>query len=85
MGVKNLKISKIYLFFKLLIYFLVVAQTFEIRVIDEFVLLGNAAIMKCLLPSFVTDFIQVVSWVIVENEERNEIPINGGNNWGKNC
>jgi hypothetical protein len=53
-------------------------------VIDEFVLLGNAAIMKCLLPSFVTDFIQVVSWVIVENEERNEIPINGENNWGKN-
>lgn len=46
-------------------------------------MVGNAAIMKCLLPSFVTDFIHVLSWVVVENEESNEIPIASGNNWGK--
>lgn len=52
--------------------------------IDEFVLLGNAAIMKCLLPSFVTDFINVISWVIEENEDKVEIPIaSDENNWGK--
>lgn len=46
-------------------------------------LLGNAAIMKCLLPSFVTDFINVVSWLIEENDDKVEIPIaSDENNWG---
>lgn len=29
---------------------------------DEFVLRGNTAILKCLVPSFVADFVHVVSW-----------------------
>ncbi|KAG5667730.1 hypothetical protein PVAND_015701 [Polypedilum vanderplanki] len=53
----------------------VVSQSFEIRVIDEFILVGNAAIMRCLLPSFIADFIQVVSWVVIDGDDNNEIPL----------
>ncbi|KAK0076601.1 hypothetical protein PV326_010652, partial [Microctonus aethiopoides] len=41
----------------------VVQQFYESRVIDEFVLRGNTAILKCLLPSFVGDFVDVVEWL----------------------
>lgn len=36
---------------------------YQTRVIDEYVLLGNAVVMKCLIPSFVADFVQVLGWV----------------------
>jgi hypothetical protein len=48
--------------------FKVIHQFFEIRVIDEFVLLKNAAIIKCLVPSFLSDFVQVISWLIIDDE-----------------
>lgn len=41
----------------------VVHQFYQSRVIDEFVLRGNTATIKCLIPSFVADFVQVVEWV----------------------
>lgn len=40
----------------------VVDQFYQTRVNDEFVLLGNSATLKCILPSFVGDFVQVVDW-----------------------
>lgn len=40
-----------------------VHQFYQSRVSDEFVLRGNAGILKCLIPSFVTDFIEVDAWV----------------------
>lgn len=30
---------------------------------------GNAAILKCLIPSFVADFVQVTAWINDEGEE----------------
>jgi len=30
---------------------------------DEFVLKGNAASLKCNIPSFVADYVQVVEWL----------------------
>lgn len=30
---------------------------------------GNAAIIKCLIPSFVADFVQVSGWLNEEGEE----------------
>lgn len=39
-----------------------VQQFYETRVIDEFVLRGNTATLKCLVPSFVADFVEVVEW-----------------------
>ncbi|KAL1139396.1 hypothetical protein AAG570_006380 [Ranatra chinensis] len=41
----------------------VVHQSYEARVIDEFVLRGNSATLKCLIPSFIADFVQVIEWV----------------------
>lgn len=60
----------------------VAMQNFEIRVIDEFVLLGNSGIMRCSLPSFVADFIQVNSWLIIDDEESTEINVSQ-DNFGK--
>lgn len=31
--------------------------------IDEYVLRGNSATLKCLVPSFVADFVQVTEWM----------------------
>uniref|UniRef100_A0A336LNV3 CSON015509 protein n=1 Tax=Culicoides sonorensis TaxID=179676 RepID=A0A336LNV3_CULSO len=47
----------------------VVHQFYEVRVIDEFVLRGNSVILKCLLPSFVTEFVEVEAWLTSEGEE----------------
>ncbi|XP_036333495.1 Down syndrome cell adhesion molecule-like protein Dscam2 isoform X3 [Rhagoletis pomonella] len=47
----------------------VVHQFYQTRVIDEFVLRGNSATLKCLVPSFVADFINVESWVDEEGVE----------------
>lgn len=41
-----------------------VLQTYEARVNDEFVLRGNTAILKCIVPSFVADFVHVVAWIM---------------------
>ncbi|XP_060864213.1 cell adhesion molecule Dscam2 isoform X29 [Metopolophium dirhodum] len=41
----------------------VVNQPYQTRVIDEYVLLGNSVVLKCLVPSFVADFIHVLGWV----------------------
>lgn len=30
---------------------------------------GNSAIIKCLIPSFVADFVHVVAWIDETNEE----------------
>lgn len=70
--------------YKLYLIFIpsVANQNFEIRVIDEFILLGNSAIMKCLLPSFVADFVQVTSWLIIDDDESTEISVSH-NNFGK--
>ncbi|XP_055624204.1 cell adhesion molecule Dscam2 isoform X46 [Toxorhynchites rutilus septentrionalis] len=45
----------------------VVQQYYEADVNKEHVILGNPAILKCLIPSFVADFVEVVSWTDGEN------------------
>ncbi|XP_055318385.1 cell adhesion molecule Dscam2 isoform X10 [Sitodiplosis mosellana] len=46
----------------------VVAQYYEADVNKEHVIRGNAAIIKCLIPSFVADFVEVVSWHTDQDE-----------------
>nr|XP_046473833.1 Down syndrome cell adhesion molecule-like protein Dscam2 isoform X1 [Neodiprion pinetum] len=41
----------------------VVGQRYAVNVMDEHVLRGNAAILKCHIPSFVAEFVEVDSWV----------------------
>lgn len=47
---------------------LVVTQYYEADVNKEHVIRGNSAVMKCLIPSFVADFVEVVSWHTDEND-----------------
>lgn len=47
----------------------VVQQFYQTRVIDEFVLRGNAAVLKCNLPSFVADFVYVEAWIADDGTE----------------
>lgn len=35
----------------------------------EYVMRGNAAILKCSIPSFVADFVHVIAWVDDEGSE----------------
>lgn len=39
-----------------------VAQPYEAEADNEYVIRGNAAIMKCEVPSFVSDFVFVEMW-----------------------
>lgn len=40
----------------------VVAQFYDTDVNKEYAIRGNSAILKCQIPSFVADFVSVVSW-----------------------
>lgn len=42
--------------------FIVVLQHYDIRLFDEFVLRGNMAVLRCSIPSFVSDYVKVISW-----------------------
>lgn len=41
----------------------VVSQVYESQVYDEYTIKGNAAILKCNIPSFVSDHVEVIDWV----------------------
>jgi hypothetical protein len=59
-----------------------VIQAYEIDIGKEFVILGNDAIMKCQLPSFVADTVAIVSWVASDNELKSLTQENSqGTNW----
>lgn len=45
-----------------------VAQFYDTDVNKEYAIRGNAAILKCQVPSFVADFVTVVSWHTDQNE-----------------
>ena len=38
-------------------------QKYEINVHPESIIVGNDAILKCSIPSFVTDFVKVEAWI----------------------
>ncbi|KAI2811059.1 hypothetical protein BLOT_002229 [Blomia tropicalis] len=45
------------------ILFTVVEQRFAVEVYDEFVTAGNAAILRCHMPPFVRDLLDIVAWI----------------------
>ena len=59
--------SYYFIFFTLT--FVDVVQTYETRVGDEFVIIGNDALVKCSVPSYAADFMEVVGWVTNEDYE----------------
>lgn len=38
-------------------------QYYEAEVLSEYIIKGNSAIIKCNIPSFVTDFARVEAWL----------------------
>lgn len=48
-------------------------QQYESEVNNEYVIRGNSAILKCSIPSFVADFVNVVSW---QDEVGNSFTLN---------
>ena len=44
-------------------------QQYKTTAHEEFVIVGNDALMKCNIPSFMSDFVSVTSWVNSEGLE----------------
>lgn len=42
--------------------FVVVHQFYQSEVNNEYVIRGNSAVLRCSIPSFVADFVSVLSW-----------------------
>ncbi|KAK3932608.1 Down syndrome cell adhesion molecule-like protein [Frankliniella fusca] len=40
-----------------------VDKNYEVQVYDEFVILGNTAVLHCHVPSFVREYVAVTGWV----------------------
>lgn len=62
----------------------VVSQSYTVNLWEENVLRGNAAILKCHIPSFVTEYVMVTSWIISEDDkDEQEINLETDINLGK--
>lgn len=48
--------------------FTVVNQFYEAEILTEYVIRGNTAVLKCSIPSFVADFVQVEAWIAEDGE-----------------
>lgn len=44
-------------------------QFYEAEILTEYVIRGNAAVLKCSIPSFVADFVKVEAWIDEEGKE----------------
>ncbi|KOB76283.1 Dscam [Operophtera brumata] len=60
---------------------LVVSQAYAVNLMEEYVLRGNSAILKCHIPSFVSEYVTVNSWIVSEGSEEVEIKLNSGHNY----
>lgn len=58
----------------------VVSQAYAVNLMEEYVLRGNAAILKCHIPSFVSEYVTVVSWIVSEGAEEVEINLDSNHN-----
>lgn len=65
--IREIRIKRDYIIRKLLLKLksslAVVAQDYETQIMDEHVILGNAALFKCSIPSFVADFVSMEAWI----------------------
>ena len=46
---------------------------------NEYVIMGNSAIVKCVIPSFVSDFVSVQNW---QEEPSGNVIVVNSNNYG---
>lgn len=71
--------TEILVYLDLILFQTVVAQSYEVEADNEYVIRGNAAVMKCEVPSFVSDFVVVENWQ--DSKGNTYLP---GNNFGTN-
>ncbi len=57
----------------------VVTQLYQTAPIDEYVMVGNDALFKCQIPSFVADLVSVLGWV----DSTGQIFNRADHSWGK--
>ena len=55
------------------------AQNYETHTFHETVILGNDAIFKCSVPSFISDLVDVITWIDSEGNELGASRLNFGN------
>ena len=67
-------------YFPMFCFLLVVSQEYSTRAGDVYVIIGNSALMKCDVPSFVADFVSVNSWVDNQGQEHFATNNNGISN-----
>ena len=58
---------------------LVFNQNYMTEATNEYVIMGNSALMRCVIPSFVSDFISLQSW----QDEKGNIMVADNNNYGR--
>ena len=58
---------------------LVVNQNYMTEATNEYVIMGNSALMRCVIPSFVSDFISLQNW----QDEKGNIMVADNNNYGR--
>jgi hypothetical protein len=49
--------------------FTVASTEYRVTVPEESVIVGNSALIKCSIPSFVADFVHVIAWIDSEGVE----------------
>jgi hypothetical protein len=59
-----------------------VIQYYEVEADNEYVIRGNAAIMKCKIPSYISDFVTVDMWKDTENNTYYSNTTEGSNPMG---
>jgi len=42
--------------------FIVVSQVYDTHGDQEYIIRGNAGVLKCKIPSFVADYLEIVAW-----------------------
>lgn len=47
---------------------LVAAQNYDTDINKEYVIKGNSAILKCVVPSYLSDYLEIISWRIDDEE-----------------
>lgn len=50
-------------------HIIVVNQAYGLDILMEYVIKGNSAVLKCNIPSFVSDFVRVEAWIDDEGTE----------------
>ena len=42
---------------------------YRVTVFEEQIIVGNSVLLKCTIPSFVADFVQITGWIDSEGKE----------------